>query len=252
MKIKKFEAYNGTMVVPVYLKDDKQQIVNARELHEYLGVKDVFPTWISRRINKYEFKDGEDYTVLLYLKNKYVGEQGKVDLTSKTANLDTQYIKKEYAITIDMAKELAMVQNNERGKEARKYFIAVEKTFREMVTPKLPVTFAEALRELADVVEQIEEQKPKIKSFEQFIDSSELTSMSEAAKLLKLGYGRNILFKNLREMNILRKNNEPYQQYINSGYFEIKTTHTYKDKRTTVTFVTSKGLEYLRKKLKTA
>ena len=86
--------------------------VSARKLHEFLDVKRDFATWIKARIEQYEFEENTDYLLTLpksgELKNK--GLQGKT----------------EYYLTIDMAKELAMVERNEKGRQARRYFIDCE------------------------------------------------------------------------------------------------------------------------------
>jgi len=87
--------------------------VNARELHEFLEVKTKFADWIKERIGKYDFVENRDFTVL---KNRN-GEKGK-------------FTPIEYHVSIDMAKELAMVENNEQGKKARQYFIEVDKQYR--------------------------------------------------------------------------------------------------------------------------
>ena len=84
--------------------------VNAREIHNYLQVKTKFSMWIQRAISKYDFKENVDYLISIP-KN---GNGGKFE------NI-------EYIVTLDMAKELAMLENNLKGKETRKYFIACEK-----------------------------------------------------------------------------------------------------------------------------
>jgi len=83
--------------------------VNARDIHEYLGVKTPFSMWIQRAIKKYDFKENIDFTI-----HKIVN--------GKNAQND-------YIVTLEMAKELAMLENNAKGKETRKYFIKVEKEF---------------------------------------------------------------------------------------------------------------------------
>lgn len=94
------------------------KLVNARELHEFLENKRQFADWIKQRINQYGFVEGEDFTV-----HKFVN--------GKATQID-------YAIKVDMAKELSMVENNEKGKIARKYFIQCEKVLKENVqAPKL-------------------------------------------------------------------------------------------------------------------
>ena len=90
---------------------DGQKAVNARELHEFLGNKREFATWIKQRIEQYGFVENQDYC--------------SFDNIVKRDNGAT--VRKEYALSIDMAKELSMVENNEKGRMARKYFIECEK-----------------------------------------------------------------------------------------------------------------------------
>jgi phage anti-repressor protein len=85
--------------------------VNAREIHKYLGVKTHLSTWIQRAIQKYDFKENIDFSIL------------------KSGNPNGGLQKIDYIVTLDMAKELAMLENNPKGRETRKYFIAVEKEF---------------------------------------------------------------------------------------------------------------------------
>ncbi len=84
--------------------------VNAREIHEHLEVKTRFNDWINRAIQKYDFKENVDYSKMSKSPNGGRPEQ-------------------DYIVTLDMAKELAMLENNPKGRETRKYFIAVEKEF---------------------------------------------------------------------------------------------------------------------------
>ncbi len=88
-----------------------QKSVNARELHEFLGNKRGFATWIKQRIEQYGFVENQDYF--------------SFDNIVKRENGAT--VRKEYALSIGMAKELSMVENNEKGRMARKYFIECEK-----------------------------------------------------------------------------------------------------------------------------
>lgn len=90
---------------------DGRKAVNARELHAFLGSKQEFANWIKSRIEKYGFVENQDYS--------------SFDNIVKRENGAT--VRKEYALSLDMAKELSMVENNENGKMARKYFIECEK-----------------------------------------------------------------------------------------------------------------------------
>lgn len=98
------------------LAGQSQPLVNARELHSFLGIGKDFSTWIKDRIEKYGFTDGEDYSPIL-VSGKNQGLRRFVPGSNKI----------EYHLSLDMAKELAMLENNERGRQARRYFIAMEK-----------------------------------------------------------------------------------------------------------------------------
>ena len=93
------------------INGELQQTVNARELHAFLESKQDFSTWIKNRVEQYDFVENQDF-ILLHKKMEQVsGAKHLID----------------YHITLDMAKELAMVERNDKGKEARQYFIQCEK-----------------------------------------------------------------------------------------------------------------------------
>jgi phage anti-repressor protein len=106
------EAEPVAFEIDIYIKNiggDDVNAVNARELWEKLEVKTDFSDWIKARIEKYEFVEGIDFC--RFLKKK---EANNATMT-------------DYFISLDMAKELSMVENNAQGKIARRYFIACEK-----------------------------------------------------------------------------------------------------------------------------
>ena len=105
----------------ITLNGDKITAVNARDLWKFLESKQEFANWIKDRIRKYGFKEGLDFTV-----DKIINGENK----GRFAANKGRFAANEYLITLDMAKELAMVENNERGRQARQYFIEVEKRFR--------------------------------------------------------------------------------------------------------------------------
>ncbi|WP_341743079.1 antA/AntB antirepressor family protein [Azonexus hydrophilus] len=96
-------------------------ICNARDLHAALQVGRVFGTWITDRIEQYGFVEGEDYFPVSG--NRSDGKPGKK--------------RTDYHLSIDMAKELAMIENNEIGRAVRRYFIQAEKTLREKLQAEL-------------------------------------------------------------------------------------------------------------------
>ena len=117
---------------PQTINGNAVETVSARELHTFLEVGRDFSTWIKDRISKYEFVENTDYIMLPKtgeLENK--GLQGKI----------------EYFVTLDMAKQLAMVENNEKGMQVRKYFIECEKQLNAQQS-QLPTTYLEALEAL--------------------------------------------------------------------------------------------------------
>lgn len=99
---------------------------NARDLHAALQVGRVFGTWITDRIKQYGFVENEDFWVIDFPDS---GNQ------KKGRGGDRRSI--DYHLTIDMAKELAMIENNDVGRAVRRYFIQAEKTLREKLQAEL-------------------------------------------------------------------------------------------------------------------
>jgi phage anti-repressor protein len=99
-----------------------QLTVDARSLHEVLEVKRDFSTWIKGRISKYSFKENEDFIVFTKSGENPLGGRSSL----------------EYRLSVNMGKELAMVENNERGRMVRRYFIECERRLMETPAPSLP------------------------------------------------------------------------------------------------------------------
>ena len=108
---------------------------NGKELHEFLEVRSKFADWIKNRISEYDFTVNQDFTTV-------------------SKNLENGGRSIDYYITLDMAKELSMVERNEKGKQARKYFIECEK---KLTQPK-PMTQIELIAVIAN---QMAEQERK-------------------------------------------------------------------------------------------
>ncbi|WP_199714589.1 antA/AntB antirepressor family protein [Roseburia sp. 1XD42-69] len=102
-------------LLPVLQQEDGSWI-DARTLHKELKVGKVFGAWIAGRIDKYEFIENEDYKVCFPKRESKKGSGG--------------HNTKDYSLTLDMAKELSMVENNKIGRISRKYFIAIDKAFK--------------------------------------------------------------------------------------------------------------------------
>lgn len=118
----------------------RQLVVNARDLHSFLQVGKVFAAWIQERIGKYEFIENEDFTVF--------SKSGKNPQGGRSSI--------EYHLALDMAKELSMVENNDKGREARRYFIAMEKkALAAMIEPVVEYITPQQYEELAKIVSTI-------------------------------------------------------------------------------------------------
>ena len=106
-------------LIPVFnglIQNQPVQLCNARELHAFLEIKNKYADWIKNRINEYGFIQDEDYLVI----------------TERTNGRP----RKEYHITLDMGKELGMVERNERGRQIRQYFIRCERTLKALQQPQ--------------------------------------------------------------------------------------------------------------------
>jgi phage antirepressor YoqD-like protein len=135
------------------------------------------------------------------------------------------------------------------------YGMLVENYFHQKMTPQLLI--ATALIEAQKLIEAKDEtialMKPKADFFDAVSDSKTAIEMSQAAKVLNYGKGRNTLFAILRAEKVLRDNNEPYQEFVDRGYFRVvEQKYTKPDGTTCIsikTLVYQKGLDYIRKVL---
>lgn len=105
------------------INDEEVNAVNARDLHEKLGVKRDFSNWIKDRLEG--FTEGQDYALAK------IGECFETGKGGKTRKID-------YIISLDVAKHISMLERNEQGRKIRQYFIEVEKQYRKQETEKLP------------------------------------------------------------------------------------------------------------------
>lgn len=185
--------------------------VLGRELHEFLGVKTLYKDWFPRMI-EYGFTEGKDFSSFL---SESTGGRPSTD----------------HLLTIDMAKEICMIQRTEVGKQARQYFIQVEKDYNspeKIMARALRI----AERELSTLKLDVERMKPK-EIFADSVASSQSTILiGELAKILKSnGFetGQKRLFETLRQDGFLIKRkgsdyNMPTQKAMELGLFEIKET----------------------------
>jgi len=222
--------------------ENNKQTVNARELHGFLESKQEFSNWIKNRIKKYGFIEGVDFLTI-----------DKLIKRSKS---------KDFHISLNMAKELSMLERNAKGKAARRYFIECEEKTKQAPALQIPQTFADALllagqqaKQLEAQNLQIEQQRPAVEYCQKVSATSGSLKIRDFAKSIsKDGFsiGQNKLFAWLRNSGFLTYGNTPYQKYINNGYFELVTgiiEHSTTGRQWTQTRITGKGQIALSAKL---
>ncbi|EHD0138741.1 phage antirepressor Ant [Campylobacter coli] len=152
---------------------------NVENLFCYLEVNSKFADWIKNRINQYDFIENQDYII----KEVFTGRRPR----------------KEYYVTLDMAKELCMVENNEKGRQARRYFIECEKRLKNIEAEQMQkLAFRQSLGYKSQLAQQKEKYENKIKalkydlehkkelSFKRKLSKEELL---ELRKILARDYG---------------------------------------------------------------
>ncbi len=184
------------------------QVVSARELYEFLEVKNHFTQWFDD--NKASFDEGIDYQTI------------KVKVpTGHSASWKT-----DYALTLDTAKEMAMMSRVEKGKQARRYFIECEKQLR--IASTVPTTYLDALKALVES----EEQKQLLAQRAQTAESTVaiLTHVNKTYTATELAKeaglkSANQLNSYLHDQGVQYKSNGTwvlYSRYADQGYCEIK------------------------------
>lgn len=235
---------------------NNEQLVSARNLHEFLESKQDFTTWIKNRIEKYGFIENQDYLLHKFMEQLPTGSKYKHD----------------YILKLDVAKEISMVEGNEKGKQARRYFIEIEKQFKAQ-TPSL------SRKDLALMIIQSEEENEKLKlktseqqkQIEQLKPANEFVDkvfkqadtnikIGDFAQVVKIAdpekpktlIGQKKMFKLLRHLKILKGNNLPMQNYLEAGLFEVKERIGKQKEKEVIyltTYVTPKGQTWLHKRL---
>lgn len=223
-------------------QDDGTIAISGRELHDFLEIGTSYKDWFPRMV-EYGFIEQVDFNPL---KIERVQKEGTRYVTRKI---------QDHILTIDMAKEISMIQRNEKGKQARRYFLQVEKAWNspEMIM-KRALQFAD--NKINDLQTQIEVDKPKVLFADAVSASYTSILVGDLAKLLRqngIDIGQNRLFQWLREHGYLigRKGeswNSPTQYSMDRGWFEVKErTHQEPNgsvRITKTTKVTGKGQQY--------
>lgn len=203
---------------------DGKQAVSARELYSFLEIQTPFTMW-AERMFEYGFTENVDYVSLSQKSEKPQGGRPQID----------------YALSISCAKEISMLQRNEKGKQARQYFIEAENKYRELQKSggfQVPQSFSQALLLAAQQAEKIEEQKKQLAEqapkvlFANAVETSQKSCLiGELAKILRqngVDIGEKRLFSWMREKGYLcsygERYNRPTQKSMDLELFEMKKT----------------------------
>ena len=230
-------------LINVTLNENQEPVVLGRQLHQVLGVKTPYSMWFDRMV-EYGFTENQDFLLNNFVKQTGRGGHNKID----------------HVLKLDMAKEIAMIQRTDKGKEVRQYFIQVEKDFNspeKIMARALKI----ADRKIIKLEATIEEQRPKV-IFANAVSASHTSILvGDFAKLMRqngLNFGQNRMFAWLRENGYLisRKGNSwnmPTQKAMDLGLFEIKeTTINHSDGHISINKtpkITGKGQLYFADKL---
>lgn len=237
-----------TELIPVREHNGKTA-VSLRDLHGFLEVKKDFTNW-AKAMFEYGFVEGQDYV-------EVYAQMGENPSGGRPA--------RNWAISLDMAKELSMIQRTDKGKQARQYFIEVEKR-EQAAVPSGPELLALAVVEAQKVIEagqqKIVELTPKAKAWDVMVSSNGDYAVDEAAKILSrepsIEIGRNRLFTFMQELGWIyrhgaRRNWHAYQTQVDNGRIKLRMTSAFLNAKTgemenpaPTIRITAKGVDALR------
>lgn len=238
-------------LIPIH-NNNGAQAVMGRDLHAFLESKEAYTRWISRLIEKYGFVAGQDFMT---------------KMSESTGGRPSE----NHILTLDMAKEISMVQNNDKGRQARRYFIECERRAKEPVQLSPEELMARAIKVADSTIKELEaktrELEPAAKSWTYLAAPGGDYSVAGAAKTLSrdpnISIGRNKLFDFMREQRWIfrtsgkRAHWEAYQDKgINTGRLVHKLSSPFMNERTgeweqpaPTIRITPKGLHELHKLL---
>ena len=225
-------------LINITLNENQEPVVSGRQLHQVLGVKTPYSMWFDRMV-EYGFTENQDFLLNNSVKQTGRGGHNKID----------------HVLQLNMAKEIAMIQRTDKGKEVRQYFIQVEKDFNspEKIMARALLMADKKVHKLEA---QIEADRPKVLFADAVSASKSSCLIGELAKILKqngIDIGQNKLFQWLRSNGYLISRrgdswNQPTQKSMQLGLFELKKTNiNHADGHTTTnttTKVTGKGQQY--------
>lgn len=218
-------------IVHIYENSKGERLINARELHKKLENKRKFADWIKQRIEHYKFVKYQDF--IPFHKFEKGDEKGFGNKTIK-----------EYYLTIDMAKELCMVENNEIGRKIRKYFIEVEKRYRSIVNTSQNIFDVMHL-----ALNQIEENEKRLSLVENISKQNTEEIQSIKKKIDVIIQKDYCLASDIAEqLNVYSENDLPHSNFIGAIArvlgMKISYKHYYEDEKIAIVPDISKGNQY--------
>lgn len=231
-------------LIPITQSADGRQAVSGRALHEFLEIQTPYHKWFPRMV-EYGFTAGQDYTDI----SVRVAREGRGAMDAT-----------DHILTLDMGKEVSMIQRNEKGRQARQYFIECEKQVQAPAFDPNTITRSEILQmalnaetERLALEAKNAELEPKADAYDEFMDATGKYAVGAVAKML--GTSQNKLFQELRTRGVFiakgAMRNTPYQQYMR--HFVVKA-HEYERSNgemdfSYTTYVQPSGIDFIRKKL---
>lgn len=231
-------------LIPIQETNGKRA-VNARDLHAFLESKRGFSNWIKDRIDKYDFVEGQDYQILYF---DYQGNLLNIRHNKIGESENQQVSKIEYALSVDMAKELSMVEGNEKGKQARRYFIACEKAAQKKLE-------SQPLKREPSLTTKVRASIEWVKGVSEILnlnESSRLSLLGKVAAPLELPTPDYLESKGVTHSAtyLLKERNTRIsvlvfnQKMIAAGYLEEKSRPSKSKGFSRFKCLTDKGLEY--------
>lgn len=229
-------------LIPTHENENGEILVNGRELYLYLEVKTPYTQWFERMVD-YGFSENVDFIGLSQKSEKPFGGRPTID----------------HHLKLDMAKEISMVQRSDKGKEARQYFLEIERRWNS------PEMIMKRALEFADKrVKQLEIEQEQNKPYTNFglivSNSDGAINIGEFCKNIfdkhEINIGRNKMFKWLRDKGYLintgREKNNPKQKYVEQGLFKsmpVIIARSSGNIQDSTTLITGKGQIKLTEKL---
>lgn len=219
-------------LIPTIKNEDGNLLVSGRDLHEFLEVKTNYSTWFDRMAD-YGFVENTDYFLHSnFEKRNGSGGHNKID----------------HAVKVDMAKEISMLQRNEKGKQARQFFIELERRWNspEMVMKRAMDYLNARVEKLQTsnlvLTQQVNELQPKASYYDMVLQNKSLLSVSKIAK--DYGMSAMALNKKLHELGVQYKQGDiwlMYAKHQDKGYTQTSTHVIDADKSKVSTKWTQKG-----------